>query len=107
MNKNQEPLAWCKVNTNIFSLFPLLRFSRKPKEGWNHLYTKKQLDAAFALGVAQEREACANVLREAREALQFANDTPNGAITDTIWMMHRPETLFDFMDAAISARRKA
>jgi hypothetical protein len=63
--------------------------------------------AAFALGAAQEREECAKVLREAREALQFSNDTPNGAITDTIWMMHRPETLFDFMDAAIRARSKA
>jgi hypothetical protein len=40
-------------------------------------------------------------LREVREALQFANDTPNGPINDTIWMMHRPETLFDFIDAAI------
>jgi hypothetical protein len=60
MNTNQEPIAWCKVNTNIFSLFPLLRFSRKPKEGWNPLYTKKQLDAAFALGAEQEREACLN-----------------------------------------------
>jgi hypothetical protein len=61
MNTNQEPIAWCKVNTNIFSLFPLLRFSRKPKEGWNPLYTKKQLDAAFALGAVQEREECAKV----------------------------------------------
>lgn len=40
-------------------------------------------------------------LTEARHALQFANDTPGGPINDTIWMMHRPETLFDFMDAAI------
>ena len=65
MNTNQEPLAWCKVNTNIFSLFSLLRFSSKPKEGWNPLYTKKQLDAAardaWELGVAQEREACMNI----------------------------------------------
>lgn len=41
-------------------------------------------------------------LIEARHALQFANDTPNGPIVDTIWMMHRPETLFDFMDAMIA-----
>lgn len=61
MNTNQEPIAWCKVNTNIFSFFPLLKFSCKPKKGWNPLYTKKQLDAAFALGVAQEREECAKV----------------------------------------------
>ena len=39
---------------------------------------------------------------EARHALQMSNDTPGSPITDTIWMMHRPETLFDFMDAAIA-----
>lgn len=42
------------------------------------------------------------VLREARETLQFANDSPGGPISDTIWMMHRPETLFDFLDAALA-----
>lgn len=42
-----------------------------------------------------------SILKEAREALQFASDSPGGAISDTIWMMHRPETLFDFLDAAI------
>ena len=42
-------------------------------------------------------------LKESRQALQFANDSPNGGINDTIWMMHKPETLFDFMDAAIAA----
>ena len=41
-------------------------------------------------------------LIEARSALQFANDSPNGGINDTIWMMDRPETLFDFLDAAIA-----
>lgn len=46
-------------------------------------------------------------LSEAREALQFANDTPNGPICDTIWMMHRPETLFDFMDEALSTTNAA
>lgn len=40
-------------------------------------------------------------LQEVRETLQFANDSPNGGIHDTIWMMHRPETLFDFIDAAM------
>ena len=47
---------------------------------------------------------CANVefaLREVRESLQFANDSPGGPITDTIWMMHRPETLFDFIDSTL------
>lgn len=39
--------------------------------------------------------------KEARSALQFANDSPCSGINDTIWMMHGPETLFDFMDAAI------
>jgi hypothetical protein len=71
----QEPIAWCDVNTNIFSLFPLLRFSRKPKEGWNPLYTKKQLDAAFALGAAQERESCAKV------AAKFEPDEKTSYVT--------------------------
>lgn len=44
------------------------------------------------------------VLREVRNALQFANDTPNGGINGTIWMMHSPETLFDYIDAAIAAQ---
>lgn len=42
------------------------------------------------------------VLRDVRHALQFANDSPNGGITDTLWMMHRPETVFDFIDAALA-----
>lgn len=42
-------------------------------------------------------------LRAVREALQLANDTPNGPINDTIWMPHGPETLFDFIDAALDA----
>ena len=49
---------------------------------------------------------CANVefaLREVRESLQFANDSPGGPITDTIWMMHRPETLFDFIDSTLQS----
>lgn len=43
------------------------------------------------------------VLVEVRESLQFANDSPNGGIDDTIWMMHSsaPETVFDFIDAAL------
>lgn len=75
--------------------------------GWEIVGMKGELKAFAKLVAAQEREECAKVLREAREALQFANDTPNGAVTDTIWMMHRPETLFDFMDEAIRARSKA
>jgi len=44
-------------------------------------------------------------LIEARHVLQLANDTPNGPIVDTIWMMHRPETLFDFIDSMIAKAR--
>jgi hypothetical protein len=42
-------------------------------------------------------------LREVRQSLQFANDSPNGPIRDTIWMMHGPETLFDYIDAALAS----
>lgn len=46
-------------------------------------------------------------LTEIREALRVANETPNGPITDTIWMPGRPETLFDAFDAAIAALQAA
>lgn len=44
-------------------------------------------------------------LCEARETLQFASDSPLGPIQDTILMMHRNQTLFDFLDAAIAKAR--
>lgn len=50
----------------------------------------------------QQRDELLAAIIEARHALQFANDNPGGGINDTIWMMHRSETLFDFMDAAIA-----
>lgn len=49
----------------------------------------------------KQRDELLAALKEAREAFQFANESPGGGVSDTIWMMHRPETLFDFMDAAI------
>ena len=51
--------------------------------------------------VRAQRDELLSAFKEAREALQFANESPHGGISDTIWMMHGPETLFDFMDAAI------
>ena len=46
-----------------------------------------------------------DALIQSRHALQLANDMPNGPVQDTIWMPHSPETLFDFMDAAIAKAR--
>lgn len=48
-----------------------------------------------------------DALRSVRESLQFANDNPGGPISDTIWMMHGPETMFDFIDAALDAAADA
>lgn len=59
-------------------------------------------DAQRIAKLTAERDELLAALREAREALRVANETPNGPITDTIWMMDRPETLFDFIDAAIA-----
>ncbi len=59
--------------------------------------------ASAALARVKELE---KVLTEARESLQFANDNPGGGIDDTIWMMHRPETLFDFLDQALASQQK-
>ncbi|MEJ8837623.1 hypothetical protein [Ramlibacter sp. AN1133] len=45
--------------------------------------------------------AVASELRAVREALQFANDSPGGPITDTIWLLHEPCTAFDAFDLAL------
>lgn len=55
----------------------------------------------LVLKIQSQRDELLATLIESREALQLANDKPNGPIQDTIWMAHRPETLFDYMDAAI------
>ncbi len=48
------------------------------------------------------------VLQTVRNALQVANDTEDGPITDTIWMPGaRSETLFDFIDEAIVTAERA
>lgn len=39
-----------------------------------------------------------------REALQHANDSHNGGIVDTLWMLNGPETVFDFIDTALESR---
>ena len=51
---------------------------------------------------AREIEALRAVIRETRQALEAAS-CADGAISDTIWMPGRPETLFDFLDAAMQA----
>ena len=50
---------------------------------------------------SDDATALAAILHEVRQALQFANDCPNGGISDTLWMIHRSETMFDFIDAAL------
>ena len=54
--------------------------------------------------LALQSDALLAAMQEARETLQFANESPGGPITDTIWMMHRPETLFDLIDAALEVQ---
>ena len=63
--------------------------------------------AAVQDDVVKQRDELLAALVEAREALQFANDSPGGVAADTIWMIHRPETLFDFMDAAIASVKES
>lgn len=69
-----------------------------------HPVAQKELDPLRAenLALALQVKALRDALQESRHALQFANDSPNGPINDTIWMMHNPETLFDYMDYALS-----
>lgn len=58
--------------------------------------------AFYAPATNYQRNTLLAAMQEVREALQLANDSPGGIITDTIWMPHRPETLFDFIDATIT-----
>lgn len=50
--------------------------------------------------IAKRDELLAD-MKAARQSLQVANDTKNGPINDTIWH-GEAETLFDFMDYAIT-----
>lgn len=57
----------------------------------------------------ETRSACAAAqagvlagLRDIRQSLQFANDNPGSGISDTIWMMHRQQTVFDAIDELLT-----
>ncbi len=62
------------------------------------LYTAPPPTVEVEKDVARLRETLINV----RQALQAANDTPNGPICDTIWLSGC-ETLFDYIDAALQS----
>jgi len=64
-------------------------------QGNNDEITKLRAELAEA---KKDAERFKRIIIEVRETLQFANDSPNSPICDTIWMMHRAETLFDFID---------
>lgn len=71
-------------------------------DGLERAEEEKAVLAREVTAVVRERDALLAAIKAAREALQFANESPGGPIRDTIRMMHTPETLFDFMDAAIA-----
>lgn len=121
-----EPIADCYVNTIVSATIAAIEADiAKPVKlhGWmvsgvSRVYfgDHAEMDAtqearkcggtakAYPIYTTPQEPAAAALLKtliEAREALQFANDSPKGPICDTIWMMHRPETLFDFLDVAI------
>lgn len=62
--------------------------------------------ASGAHAGADDAARLRKVLIDVRNALQLANDTPNGGISDTLWMPDQPETVFDFIDAAMAAAPK-
>jgi hypothetical protein len=84
---------------SIRQLFNARNAASQPESPANHTADK--------LKMVQPEAPALTALREVREALQFANDTPNGPIRDTIWMFHRPETLFDYIDSILSAPAQA
>jgi hypothetical protein len=66
----------------------------------NYIWMLFVISSALALFMwqrARER-ALLNVLREVHESLQFAYDSPDfGMRQGVILMMHRPQTMFDFI----------
>jgi hypothetical protein len=95
--------------TQANSLELQIMSSNVPKNEREHWAARKIASLRERLSAAEKErgEAVAYALAmrkamvEARESLQFANDSPGGGIDDTIWMMHGPQTLFDYMDAAL------
>lgn len=84
--------TWQKLQVAEINLSQMRAYARK-------------LRAALASRPAEADDEAARlrkVLVDVRQALQFANDSPNGGISDTLWMMHSPETVFDFIDAALA-----
>ena len=70
-------------------------------------YIEAYAAQAQELKDAWERNAALLVaFNEVKHSLQFANDSPNGPIQDTVWMMHDNETLFDFIDSALTNSTK-
>lgn len=69
---------------------------------------EQMLSTQKAPPVNADGERAANLLSalvSVRNALGMANEEKNGPIRDTIWMPNGPETLFDFIDAAIAAEK--
>jgi hypothetical protein len=48
-----------------------------------------------------EAQRLRDALVQVRNSLQYANDTPNSGIDDTLWMMHSPNTVFDYIDSVL------
>lgn len=92
---NEEDARRVVACVNACAGIPTDDLEASPEHGLLHL-------AEFTDSLVAQRDELLAALIESRHALQYANDNPNGGISDTIWMMHRPETVFDFMDAAIA-----
>ena len=59
---------------------------------------------ADVAGLREDALRLRATLINVRLVLQVANTTPNGPICDTIWYSNN-ETLFDYIDAALAARK--
>lgn len=110
---NQKPIESRALYTaprpdRVAELEAELVSARELASKWQALWEGNQVSAESALRLVgrfkAEVERLRKDFREAREALQLANDSPDGGINDTIWMPHRPETLFDFIDDALAAK---
>ena len=114
MNTQPEALRWVNLLEYEATARGSTDYKHKAAAELRRLHQSEHEGWRYANELEQERkrlheanQAMMEALKEAKEVLQFANESPNGPINDTIWMMHRPETLFDFLDAAISKGEQA
>lgn len=98
-----EPVAW-RVHPFDYGVGHDGVYALTMREDQVSMWSRKGWNVGLLYAAPPEpvNQQLLAALKEARETLQFETDSPGGAITDTIFMMHRQGTVFDLIDSAIA-----